>query len=114
MATDKPTWTKAKGKSAAGLRLPPLTTDKGKIPTKDWHKITMAQGIDQPALWSVTWDTTRRDAEPNTAQDTTQSAAFERARKFLSLGFVVYSIVDPTGVDSMTEAAINERFKPVR
>ena len=110
MAAQKPKWTKSSGKF--GTQLPPLTTDEGKSTTPNWHRIKMAEGIEQATQWRVTWDTTRRDGVFNTAQDATRGAALERAKKFLQMGFVVYSIVDPAGNGTMTEEAIAAQLMP--
>jgi hypothetical protein len=110
MAVQKPKWTKSTGKF--GTQLPPLTTDEGKVGVTNWHRIKMAEGVEQATQWLITWDTTRREGSFNTAQDATRGAALDRARKFLQMGFVVYSIVDPRGNDTMTEEAINAQLMP--
>ena len=101
------TWTKVKPAN----RLPPLTTDDTQVPTTDWHRIKMAEGIEPAPFWAIIWDTSRHDGTFNTAQDKTEAAAHDRAKKFLQMGFVVYSIIDPAGRKSMDEAAITMRFK---
>jgi hypothetical protein len=110
MAIQKTTWTKSQTKS--GARLPPLTTDEGATPNTNWHRITMAVGIEQAPFWTVTWDTSRRDGTCNTAQDATQSAALDRAKQMLRMNFIVYQIREPSGAVFLEEAEIMERLGP--
>jgi hypothetical protein len=104
--------TSSKSKSKSETKLPPLTTDEGKTTNTNWHRITMAEGVERAALWTVCWDTSRRDGLFNTAQDTTQSAALDRARQMLRMKFVVYKICEPSGAIFLDEAEINERLAP--
>jgi hypothetical protein len=88
--------------------LPPLTTEKDHA--TNWHKSTTRPTREEPALWIVTWDTSRKPATFNTSYQKGEAEAIDCARKFLKLGFVVYSIKDPHGSEIMDEASIAERF----
>jgi hypothetical protein len=102
-------WSKSKAQTE--MKLPPLTTDQEQT-TPDWHKIKMVEKLDPAALWTVTWDTSRQSALFNTAYQKTEAEATDCAKRFLRLGFVVYSIRDPSGTEVMDETAIATRFKP--
>ena len=103
-------WPKSRPKN--WMELPPLTTPElGTSTTPDWHKIKN----DEPPtnkLWEVCWNTSRGSGEANKARETTEVEAFDRAKRFVQMGFVVFSINDPLGVEVMDESAINARFKP--
>jgi hypothetical protein len=64
--------------------------------------------------WSILWDTRRRTGadQRNTAVEKSQSAALDRARHLLRLGFVVYEIREPSGSLLMDEAEIAKRCRP--
>ncbi|HVA12636.1 MAG TPA: hypothetical protein VNF99_05270 [Stellaceae bacterium] len=110
MAIQKATWSKSKSRSEA--RLPALTTDAGKTTNTNWHRITIAEGAEQAAPWTVIWDTSRRAGVFNTAQDATQSAALDRAKQMLRMNFIVYKISEPSGSVFLDEAEIKERLGP--
>jgi hypothetical protein len=99
-------WSKGKDETI----LPPLTTEKDHA--TNWHKSTTRPTREAPALWVVTWDTRRRSDAFNTSYQTSAIEAVDCARKFLKLGFVVYSIKEPDGTEFMDEAALAERFNP--
>lgn len=103
-----PRWSKSKAQ--AETRLPPLTTERDA--TTNWHKIKTVEESESVALWSITWDTSRQSDAVNTAYQKTEEEATGCARRFLRLGFIVYSIKDPAGTEVMNETAIAERFKP--
>ena len=102
-------WSKAK----AGLetKLPPLTTDQ---PSRgpNWHKIGQRENPEPTPSWTVIWNTSRHADASNKAQHMTEEAAIDCARRFLRLGFIVYSIKDASGVETMNEATINKQLKP--
>jgi hypothetical protein len=104
-------WSKSKAKLETAL--PPLTTQQSDTSTTpNWHQMKMVEGLLPTALWTVTWDTRRQANAFNTAYHKGQPDAVDCAKRFLRLGFVVYSIKDPEGSEIMDETAINERFKP--
>ena len=102
-------WSKTK----AGLetKLPPLTTDQ-RSRGPNWHEIGKITNPEPAPLWTVIWDTSRRSDAPNKAHHMTEQAAIEGARQFLRMGFIVYSITDASGVETMNEAVINKQLKP--
>lgn len=103
-------WSKAK----AGLetKLPPLTTDQP-FRGPNWHELGKVANPEPAPLWTVTWDTSRHADAFNRAHHLTESAAIDCARRFLRLGFIVYSIEDAAGIETMNEAAIIKHLKPV-
>ncbi len=102
-------WSKTK----AGLetKLPPLTTD---LPFRgpNWHAVAKTRSADPEPLWTVTWDTTRNPEASNQAHHLTEAAAIDCAKQFLRLGFIVYSIKDASGIETMNEEAINSLLRP--
>lgn len=103
-------WSKTKAKLET--LLPPLTTALGSASaTPNWHQIKMTEGLAPTPLWAVTWDTKRQADAFNTAHHKSQSDALDCAKRFLQLGFVVYSIKDPEGSEVMDETAIARQFK---
>lgn len=102
-------WSKAK----AGLetKLPPLTTDLSSR-GPNWHMVAKTKNAEPAPLWTVIWDTTRNPEAFNQAHHLTEAAAIDCARQFLRLGFIVYSIKDASGIETMDEAAINSHLKP--
>jgi hypothetical protein len=99
-------WSKGKDEP----KLPPLTTEQDHA--TNWHKSTTRPTREEPALWIVKWDTRRKSGTFNTSYQKGEAEAIDCARKFLKLGFVVYSITDPHGTEVMGEAAIAQRFNP--
>jgi hypothetical protein len=97
-------------KTQSETKLPPLTTEQDHA--TNWHRSTTRQTPEAPALWSVTWDTSPHADAFNTAYHKTEEEAADCARRFLKLGFVVYSIKDATGTEVMDEAAVAERYSP--
>ena len=83
------------------------------IPTKNWHQLSVAQP-DSGAKWTIIWDTKRRSETDgrNKAVEKFESAALDRAKHLLRMGFVVYEIREPHGSVYLEEAEINRRFAP--
>ena len=79
--------------------------------TLSWHYLAATPG-DNGERWSVIWDTQRKTAEDghNTAIEKFESAALERARHMLRMGFIVYEILGPTGLVIHDEAGIRSRL----
>jgi hypothetical protein len=99
---------RSKAKAEAETRLPPLTTEQNA--GTDWHKKKTGE---RPApMWSVSWDTSRHPGSGNAAYQKTGQEAAECARRFLKMGFIVYSIKDPAGTEMMDEATIANRLGP--
>ena len=73
----------------------------------NWQNLTVRE-IDDGKRWHIIWDTTRRAANEvrNTAVEKTKSAALDRARHMLRMGFIVYEIRDPSGAACLDEPAI--------
>ncbi len=104
-------WSKSKAKLETAL--PPLTTQQSeRSTTPNWHQLKMVEGLAPTASWTVTWDTRRKADAFNTAHHKGQNDAVDCAKRFLRLGFVVYSIKDPDGSEIMDETAINAHCKP--
>src|ERR1051326_5555479 len=82
------------------------------FPNKNWHQLSKLEP-DSGERWTIIWDTKRRAETEgrNTAVEKQQSAAHDRARHLLRLGFVVYEIRGP-GPVVLEEAEINQRFGP--
>ncbi len=104
-----PKWPKAKG--GWETKLPPLTTDQP-FRGPNWHMVAKTENAEPAPLWTVMWDTTRNPGAFNQAHHMTEAAAIDCARQFLRLGFIVYSIRDASGIETMNEAAINSHLKP--
>jgi hypothetical protein len=102
-------WSKQKAES--DIKLPPLTTDHGSAGA-DWHSINKVEASEEKTQWTVSWDTVRHIDTFNTSSHKSEQEAIASARRFLRLGFVVYSIRDPAGVEKMDEPAINEQLGP--
>lgn len=77
----------------------------------NWHVIAK-EATDSGERWSIIWDTKRRNDSDgrNTAVEKFESAALDRAKHFLRMGFVVYEIRAPQGTVVLEEAAIRERL----
>lgn len=104
-------WSKSKAKLETVL--PPLTTEQVRpSTTPNWHQIKMDEGPDPIPLWTVTWDTSKQPGAFNTAHHASRTDAFDCTKRFLRMGFVVYSIKDPAGIELMNEEAINAQFAP--
>jgi hypothetical protein len=82
------------------------------FPNKNWHQLSK-QEADSGERWTITWDTKRRaeTENRNTAVEKLQSAALDRAKHLLRLGFIVYEIRGP-GPVVLEEAEINQRLAP--
>ena len=102
-------WSKAK--ADLGTKLPPLTTDQP-LRGPNWHKIGQIANPEPAPLWTVSWDTQRHGDAFNKAHHMNEDAAIDCAKRFLRLGFIVYSIKDASGIETMDEATINKHFKP--
>jgi len=78
--------------------------------TLSWQHLS-AREADTGARWTVIWDT-KRNAESdgrNTAVEKVESAALDRARHLLRMGFVVYEIRDPSGSIFLNEIELRAR-----
>lgn len=102
-------WSKQKAES--DIKLPPLTTDHASAGA-DWHSINKTEASEAKAQWTVSWDTARHADTFNTSCHKSEEEAIASARRFLRLGFVVYSIRDPSGIEKMDEPAINQQLAP--
>jgi len=76
-----------------------------------WQHLSASEG-DDGKRWRIIWDTTRRPEieARNTAVEKSKSAALDRARHMLRMGFVVYEIREPSGSLFLDEAAIYEQL----
>lgn len=77
---------------------------------KNWHHISKDRA-DSGERWTVIWDTTRiteSDAH-NKAVEQYESAALDRAKHLLRMGFIVYEIRDPAGAVFLAEDEIKRR-----
>jgi hypothetical protein len=99
----------SKSKEYSERRLPPLTTDSASA-GPNWHKMKLAENPES-AHWTVSWDTSRRADGFNEAHHSNKTAAIDCAKRFLRMGFIVYSIRDASGAETMDEKAINEHLK---
>ena len=79
--------------------------------TLSWQHLS-ARPPESSERWAVIWDTKRNpDADGrNTAVEKFESAALDRARHMLRMGFVVYEIRGPSGSVFLEEAEISARF----
>ncbi len=77
---------------------------------KNWHQISKERA-DTGERWTVIWDTTRKTESDgrNKAVEQFQTAALDRAKHLLRMGFIVYEIRDPTGALFLAEADIKQR-----
>jgi hypothetical protein len=75
--------------------------------TTNWQHLSASEG-DDGKRWSIIWDTTRRQESEtrSTAVEKLKSAALDRARHMLRMGFVVYEIREPSGALFLDEPAI--------
>ena len=82
-----------------------------KVANKNWHRLSLQQA-DAAAQWTVIWDTKRRTETDgrNRAVEKFETAAMDRARHLLRMGFVVYEVLDPDGRVFLEEAAIRQRL----
>lgn len=82
-----------------------------KVANKNWHRLSLQQA-DAAAQWTVVWDTKRRAETDgrNRAVEKFETAALDRARHLLRMGFVVYEIIDPDGRMFLDEATIRQRL----
>ena len=78
---------------------------------KNWHQLSLQQA-DAGARWTIIWDTKRRPEidSRNTAVEKFETAALDRARHLLRMGFIVYEIREPQGAVFLEEAAIKQRL----
>lgn len=76
-----------------------------------WQLLSASEG-DDGKRWHIVWDTARRPESDgrNTAAEKSKSAALDRARHMLRMGFVVYEIREPSGSLCLDEAAIREQL----
>jgi hypothetical protein len=83
--------------------------------TLSWQHLS-ARPAESDDRWTVVWDTKRRhDTDGrNKAVEKFETAALDRARHMLRMGFVVYEIRGPSGSLLMEEAEIRARlgFQP--
>ena len=79
--------------------------------SSSWQLLTASEG-DDGKRWHIIWDTTRRPESDgrNTATEKSKSAALDRARHLLRMGFIVYEIREPSGSLVLDEAAIHEQL----
>ncbi len=79
--------------------------------SSSWQHLAPSEG-DDGKRWLIIWDTTRKPGTDgrNTAAERLKSAALDRARHMLRMGFVVYEIREPSGVLHLGEAAIQEQL----
>jgi len=79
--------------------------------SSSWQHLSASEG-DDGRRWRIIWDTTRRPEieARNTAVEKLKSAALDRARHMLRMGFVVYEIREPSGSLFLDEAAICEQL----
>jgi hypothetical protein len=79
--------------------------------SSSWQHLSPSEG-DDGKRWRIIWDTSRRpDTDGrNTAEEKLKSAALDRARHMLRMGFVVYEIRDPSGSIFLDEAGIREQL----
>lgn len=79
--------------------------------SSSWQHLARSEG-DDGKRWLIIWDTTRRpDSEGrNTAAEKLKTAALDRARHMLRMGFVVYEIREPSGSLFLDETAIREQL----
>ena len=103
----------SKQKANLEIKLPPLTTENAST-GPNWHAIGSAETPPGEVCWTVTWDTARNPDSFNTARLKNETEAVASAKQFLRMGFVVYSIKNASGAETMNETAINDRFGPVR
>ena len=77
----------------------------------NWQHLAVSEG-DDGKRWRIIWDTTRRPESGvrNTAVEKLQSAALDRARHMLRMGFIVYEIREPSGAIYLDEAAIRDQL----
>lgn len=77
-----------------------------------WQLLSAREG-DDGKRWSIVWDTARRpeNESRNTAAEKSKSAALDRARHMLRMGFVVYEIREPSGALFLDETAIGKQFE---
>ena len=75
--------------------------------TTNWQHLSASER-DDGKRWRIIWDTTRRAENElrNTAVEKTQSAALDRARHMLRMGFLVYEIRDASDAVFLDEASI--------
>ena len=76
-----------------------------------WHYLAATTG-DNGERWRVIWDTRRKTGTEgrNTAVEKLETAALDRARHMLRMGFIVYEILGPTGLVMHDEAGIRVRL----
>ena len=62
--------------------------------------------------WTVVWDTKRKPGTDgrNSATETCENTALDRARHMLRLGFIVYEIRQPSGLIFLEETGIRQRL----
>jgi hypothetical protein len=82
--------------------------------SSSWQHLAPSEG-DDGKRWRIIWDTARQpeSAGRNTAAEKSKSAALDRARHMLRMGFVVYEIREPSGSLSLDEAAIQEQLAAI-
>lgn len=79
--------------------------------SSSWQHLSASEG-DDGKRWYIIWDTARRPEGDgrNTAVEKLQSAALDRARHLLRMGFVVYEIREPSGALFLDESALLTQF----
>lgn len=82
-----------------------------KTVNKNWHRLSLEQA-DAGVRWTVVWDTKRRAETEgrNKAVEKHETAALDRAKHLLRMGFIVYEILEPQGSVFLGEAAIKQRL----
>ena len=76
--------------------------------SSNWQHLSASEG-DDGKRWRIIWDIARGDGR-NTAEEKLKSAALDRARHMLRMGFVVYEIREPSGSTFLDEAGIREQL----
>src|SRR5690242_17779103 len=79
--------------------------------SSSWQLLSASEG-DDGKRWHIIWDTARRPESDsrNTAAEKTKSAALDRARHIMRMGFVVYEIREPSGSLFLDEAGIRDQL----
>jgi len=77
----------------------------------NWQHLAVSES-DDGKRWRIIWDTTRRPEGDvrNTAVEKVQSAALDRARHMLRMGFIVYEIREPSGTLFLDEPGVRAQL----
>jgi hypothetical protein len=79
--------------------------------TLNWQHLS-APEADAGKPWAVIWDTTRKPGTDgrNTALESNERAALDRAKHILRMGFLVYELRDSTGALFLDEGGVRDRL----